>query len=243
MFADVTAVTADCDCCKTRRKDAGGVWGQGGQVWDDYRVSIHVINLRMFAHVGILIPWVVGNLPRGIAHTEIRFTQSLGRETRLSLKGGRIVVPYPTLPWIVVSSTLLDPPTDDGARRCNRSGRCPPALPCVGGGLTWVYVPTICVPGIYLQMYNIDLGIYVQNLQPEVHIRTNVQTLQHDDRRAPHHAPRIRRNCLKPLIMHSAAMLSATEHVCWEMFPRHGFHHRDMTCDPACVAEAHNYSN
>ena len=97
MFADVTAVTADCDCCKTRRKDAGGVWGQGGQVWDDYRVSIHVINLRMFAHVGILIPWVVGNLPSGIAHTEIRFTQSLGRETRLSLKGGRIVVPYPTL--------------------------------------------------------------------------------------------------------------------------------------------------
>ena len=44
MFADVTAVTAGCDCCKTRRKDAGGVWGQGGQVWDDYRVSIHVIS-------------------------------------------------------------------------------------------------------------------------------------------------------------------------------------------------------
>ena len=103
-------------------------------------------------------------------------------------------------------------------------------------------------------MYNIDLGIYVQNLQHGLYIRTNVQTLRHDDRRPPYHAPRIRRNCLKPLIMHSAAMLSvlimhsaamlsATEHVCWEMFPRHGFHHRDMTCDPACVAEAHNYSN
>ena len=77
----------------------------------------------------------------------------------------------------------------------------------------------------------------VQNLQPGLYIRTNVQTLRHDDRRPPRHAPRIRRNCLKPLIMHSAAMLSATEHVCWEMFPRHGFHHRDMTCDPACVAE------
>ena len=108
--------------------------------------------------------------------------------------------------------------------------------PCLVWGAGW--------PGyMYLQMYNIDLGIYVQNLQPEVHIRTNVQTLQHDDRRPPRHAPRIRRNCLKPLIMHSAAMLSATEHVCWEMFPRHGFHHRDMTCDPACVAEAHNYTN
>ena len=83
----------------------------------------------------------------------------------------------------------------------------------------------------------------VQNLQPGLYIRTNVQTLRHDDRRPPRHAPRIRRNCLKPLIMHSAAMLSATEHVCWEMFPRHGFHHRDMTCDPACVAEAHNYTN
>lgn len=78
MFADVTAVTADCDCCKTRRKDAGGVWGQGGQVWDDYRVSIHVINLRMFAHVGILIPWVVGNLPSDIAHTENKVYTIIG---------------------------------------------------------------------------------------------------------------------------------------------------------------------
>ena len=75
VFADVTA---DCDCCKTRRKDAGGVWGQGGQVWDDYRVSIHVINLRMFAHVGILIPWVVGNLPSGIAHTENKVYTIIG---------------------------------------------------------------------------------------------------------------------------------------------------------------------
>ena len=78
VFADVTAVTADCDCCKTRRKDAGGVWGQGGQVWDDYRVSIHVINLRMFAHVGILIPWVVGNLPSGIVHTENKVYTIIG---------------------------------------------------------------------------------------------------------------------------------------------------------------------
>ena len=140
-----------------------------------------------------------------------------------------------------------------------QSQRALPPGPALCGGRVDLGIPT---------MYNIDLGIgtwvyaqcttltwvYVQNLQPGLYIRTNVQTLRHDDRRPPRHAPRIRRNCLKPLIMHSAAMLSvlimhsaamlsATEHVCWEMFPRHGFHNRDMTCDPACVAEAHNYSN
>ena len=125
-----------------------------------------------------------------------------------------------------------------------QSQRALPPGPALCGGRVDLGICTynMCT-WVYLQMYNIDLCIYVQSLQPGLYLRTNVQTLRHDDRRPPRHAPRIRRNCLKPLIMHSAAMLSATEHVCWEMFPRHGFHHRDMTCDPACVAEAHNYSN
>ena len=56
MSADVTL--AGCEHRKPSRKDAGGFWGKRGQVWDDYRVSIHVINPVIFAQHFILMLWV-----------------------------------------------------------------------------------------------------------------------------------------------------------------------------------------
>ena len=57
VFADVTL--PHCEECKPNRKDAGGFWGaRRGQVWDDYRVSIHLINPPViFAQNFILISY------------------------------------------------------------------------------------------------------------------------------------------------------------------------------------------
>ena len=122
MFADVTL--PHCEECKPNRKDAGGFWGaRRGQVWDDYRVSIHLINPPViFAQDFILILWM-GVKTAALLTSVVR--------------GCAIATRNLCFWWVVGgrSTPASTPPTSNGSRRCNRSGRCPPAnMPCVGGG-------------------------------------------------------------------------------------------------------------
>ena len=119
MFADVTLPPCRCDHRKPSRKDAGGLGGKRGQVWDDYRVSIHVINAVIFAQDFILIQWV-----SRLLFCPQQWWGGCAIGTRNLCFRWVVGVFYPA------------PPTGNGARRCNRSGRCPLALlPCVGGGV------------------------------------------------------------------------------------------------------------
>ena len=140
MFADVTL--PGCEQCEPSRKDAGGFWGaRWRQVWDDYRVSNHVINPPMiFAQDFILISY--GCQDCCSAHSRCEDVQ-LRRET--SAFGGLVVG--------VVHQPALHPRAMDPGDAIAAGGALRPTCPVWGAAPSTLVVQHSKLPRVMMMTH------------------------------------------------------------------------------------------